>query len=494
MNFENQIAIGPEFFVKAKRDYADFYWAICREFGQNSMDCGSTRIDITIERPGDDTILTIVNNGDPMTKEVLVDKLLALGGTGKDFQNGSVGGFGRAKEILYFCHKEYRIESGGFLVNGSGAGYNICAADLHRQGTLSRIVLGGEHRNRLNESFRRFASYAQWSGEIYLNGEKLECNLHKGSPRKTYDWGTVYTNKSIPNRVIVRINGVPMFSEYTYFDRTVIVELSGPSSDVLTSNRDGLTGRYSDQFDRFLSDLIMNKSKALKSANPTYTKFSGAKYAHRKTEKVTVSARDIVGVRVSPTMQKSPAVFSGSQNLATGMVAPAEQKFQDLVTDTTSPYSPVSSNIAEEFVLKNETTLKIPDYYRPDSDSFCVYSRKLARIWGRLLLELHTLLEHESEFSVGFVFSDDCEAQHEVTNEYGTVYYINPAEIVQSSGSRSMKKRFKLTERGRLISIAAHEFVHGLGYSGHSEDFAAKYTEVVGHVLANTSKFAWCFK
>ena len=45
-----------------------------------------------------------------------------------------------------------------------------------------------------------------------------------------------------------------------------------------------------------------------------------------------------------------------------------------------------------------------------------------------------------------------------------------------------------------LLSIAAHEFVHGLGYGWHCENFAQKYTEVVGYVLADVKRFNWCFK
>ena len=56
----------------------------------------------------------------------------------------------------------------------------------------------------------------------------------------------------------------------------------------------------------------------------------------------------------------------------------------------------------------------------------------------------------------------EAEAQFE-EGQYGTVYYVNPVMVVEqwTSGSRSFRKRFKLTERDRLISIAAHEFVHG---------------------------------
>ena len=51
--------IGREFFAKAKADYADWRWSWVREISQNSMDCGSSRIDVTIERDGANTQIAV---------------------------------------------------------------------------------------------------------------------------------------------------------------------------------------------------------------------------------------------------------------------------------------------------------------------------------------------------------------------------------------------------------------------------------------------------
>lgn len=514
MNFANSISIGPEFFAKAKNDYASFTWALVREFFQNSIDApGSDQIDVTIATvEGNVTQMTVKNNGAPMSKEILVGKLLSLGGSGKGFQ-GTVGGFGKAKEVLYFCHKSYQIHTGDMLVQGSGAGYNLhegCPEVL--DGTQSTIVMDRNLTSSLVEDVKRFASYAQWDGAIVLNGERLDCKLKKGSPRREFEWGTVYTNKAIPHRVIVRVGGIPMFSHRTELDRTVIVELKGASVDVLTSNRDGLVYRYEDEFDTFLSDLITNKSKALKAQNPTYTHFSGAKFKASKENPERksggTSVRSIVG-DVQPVLAafvggpaSSPAIswVGAGESVVSGErlgVMPASSGVsRDLMAEAEElgPISPVSV-ISEEFVLKNETTMAIPAYYQPDSDQFGTYGRKLARMWGRLVLELHRMFELEREFAIGFVFSDDAEAQYEKTHEYGVVYYLNPAEVVEqkATSSKSFKKRFALTERDRVLAIAVHEFVHGLGFSSHNEEYAAKLTDVFARVMKERKRFNWCF-
>ena len=64
--------ISREFFAKAKADDADWRWSWVREISQNSMDCHSNRIDVTIERDGANTRIAVSNDGQPMTQDILV--------------------------------------------------------------------------------------------------------------------------------------------------------------------------------------------------------------------------------------------------------------------------------------------------------------------------------------------------------------------------------------------------------------------------------------
>lgn len=508
------IKIGPAFFAKEKNDYQNWRFAWIRELVQNGSDApGTDTIEFNFKFDGTHTIASCTNNGSPMTKNILVEKFLAIGESGKNFM-GTVGGFGKAKTLIAFTHDHYNIRTGTLEVDGEGAQYTLSEDHPYFHGTTTTVKMRGDETDKLLNEAKRFVAYAQWDGIVRINGTNYECDMRKGSPRKSYDWGTVYTNKTIPNRVIVRVGGIPMFSEYTSFDRTVIVELAGASVDVLTSNRDGLSGKYEDEFQEFLTDLITNKSKALKASSPSYTRFSGAKYAHRKTEAVKASARSIVGDTEPRTAKErlgtTIAAFVGGQNSPSssaggsgghvldssriGVAVQQTEEMSEVIERVVERRITPVSTIAEEFILKNDTTLKIPDYYRPDCDQFGTYSRKLARIWGRLMLELHRKYELETEFSIGFVFSEDAEAEHE-DGSYGTVYYLNPAKIVeqQASASKSFKKRFALTERNRLLSIAVHEFLHGLGFRYHDENFAAKLTDMMGQIMDDRKRFNWCF-
>ena len=122
------------------------------------------------------------------------------------------------------------------------------------------------------------------------------------------------------------------------------------------------------------------------------------------------------------------------------------------------------------------------------------YALKFLTIWTKLVQKTTEVLNRECEFSVGFVFSEDCEAQYEKGN-YGDVFYLNPSKVVtqSNSSSRSFEKRFKLTDRDQLIMLALHEFVHFMGYSSHDEVYASKLTDLAAVVMKNRKRFNSCF-
>ena len=63
----------------------------------------------------------------------------------------------------------------------------------------------------------------------------------------------------------------------------------------------------------------------------------------------------------------------------------------------------------------------------------------------------------------------------------------------QKFNSRSFRARFSSawTSRFEIMSLAAHEFVHGaFGIGQHTEDFAAKLTDVMTVMLTNIKDFS----
>lgn len=498
-----QITIGPEFFAKAKNDYADWVWAIVREYYQNSMDAKSSVINTYVDCVDGDTRLIVENDGLPMTEDILIGKLLSLGGSGKDFSGGSVGGFGKAKEILYYSHRSYVIESGEFRVDGCGAQYEIARGSFF-DGTRSTVIIDGDYVDPIKRAVHRFAEFAQWGGVLNLNGERLDCNHLKGSRRRDLGFGVVYTNKSGSNQLVVRIGGIPMFSQYCSCDRLVVVELSGRSNEVLTSNRDGLVYPYRGELSNFITELSVDRRSALRDNSPKYERFDGEKFVVNSKVSAT-PARGAASGGVRSNISEILAIYQGgdcgSSDVTVGgaSVGGVEAGGGASVGSVLGgvPFGVLERkfvDVGSEFVIKNESGLVIPSCYRPDSSSFSAYSYKLIRSWGRVLVRLHQLFDVGDSFAVGFLFGDS-EAQHEV-GPFGRVYYIAPAKIVEqkSSSSKSFKKSWKLTDRGRLITVAAHEFTHGIGYSRHDEDFSTRFTDIMGVVMDNRKFFNWCFK
>ncbi len=475
MTHSSQITIGPEFFQKAKNDYNDFYWALVREFVQNCVDCGSSNIGIEVVEYGDNTLMVVKNDGDPMTKEILTDKLLSLGSSGKEDRDvGSVGGFGKAKEILYFMHREYKIETGNYIVVGCGAGYSLGVSKSSVSGTRSTIIVEGDHVSELKDAVYKFCSFLQWNGVLSLNGEGIKTSLRKGSPRVEKSFGKVYTNRSFSHKLVVRMSGVPMYTDFITYDGCVVVELSSDSLNCLTSNRDSLKQGYRASLNEFVGQLSIDNRSAFRNVNPTYIHYRGNQVTgHQKTtptgsvnnddEEHKLKKFKVAVVKTSTFSEEKPPL-------------------DDNRTDG-------ESSLEFEFVVKNETSLVIPDHFLMENMS--KYSRSLANNWTRVLVELHRLFEVDGSFKVGFVFSEDCEAQFD-----NGMYLLNPAKIVEQkmSRSRSFSKMWKLTEKDRLIMVALHEFIHGIGHVYHDETYSSLLTDMAAIVMENRKRFAWCFK
>ncbi len=477
------VKIGPEFFKKIKLDYTDWKWALVREFAQNSCDAGSRNIVFTLTTDGAKTTLTVENDGRIMSEEILVGKLLALGGSDKDLGGATVGGFGVAKSLLYFCHDSYSIQSGNLQVIGSGADYELTtdAEFSYVDGTRSQIVLDGNLVDDLVSAIQKFIVLGQTACTIIINqplGTLTERpSLAKGSFRREFDFGKVYTNKTGPqNTVIARINGMPMFVKRTPFNRCVILELT--DSKVLTSNRDGLTGEANQQLTNFLTALVVDKRSALKNPVVTVTRYVG----NRLKAKSRYDDEDTNGESQSATeAQTQTAAFGAATNreLSTGSVN------WETVYERRSP-------LDFGIYIKNETSLKIPEYLLPES--FSKYGQRLIEIWSKIMVKMHEIQKDDAAFVVGFIFSEDAVAQYAKEDGEPAVYYLSPCEVIKQvcSESRSFKTRWKLTQRNHLLAIAAHEYLHKQ-YTYHDENYAAALTDLMAVVMENRKSFNSCF-
>ncbi len=531
------VRIGPEFFAKAKNDYRDWRWAIAREYLQNCIDApGCTEITITLEDVGHDmapwtTKLTVENNGAPMSKEILTGKLLSLGGSGKNCV-GAVGGFGKAKELLYFSNLDYEITTGNMRATGSGAGYDLIelAPGEELDGTRSVVTLEDKVALTIADQFRKFITLSQWVGTFRLKvtqGEFIDYDtqmaktpaptdevitdrLANGTSRKELTFGTVYTNTDRENVVVVRIGGTPMFTKNTGYKGCVVIELNGQSNKVLQSSRDALKYDYANELDNFMVDLTVNKRSALKDNRPQIeiTKFEGYKLKDVKASQYLPSLLDYKGgalVSSPETPGANPTIKIGGKeydvNTAQGHVAAALINLVRVTGSDGTLASPRETTyvreipVRPEFFLKNETGLKIPEIYTPNG--FSPYSKGLIWRWMGVLSTLADIYECTTPFAVGFLINEESTiAQYEKEGKE-RVIYIKPVDVIRHEGKTTiLKSKWSLTGHviWDLVSIAAHEFTHYLGYMNHDEDFAAKLTEVLAVCLRERSRIAKVFQ
>lgn len=533
-NHTHAVRIGPEFFAKAKNDYRDWRWAIAREYLQNCIDApGCTEITVTVEDVANDmapwtTRLTVENNGAPMSKEILTGKLLSLGGSGKNCV-GAVGGFGKAKELLYFSNLDYEITTGNMRVTGSGAGYDLVELPEELDGTRSVVTLADKVAKTIADQFRKFITLSEWAGTFRLKvvqgtaintdtqeaetpaptDEVITARLAKGKSRKELTFGTVYTNSDRENLVVVRIAGTPMFTKHTGYKGCVVIELNGQSNKVLQSSRDALKYEFDNELDNFMVELTVNKRSALKDNRPKIevTKFEGYKLKDKKANQYLPSLLEYKGgalVSSPETPGAAPTIKVGGKeyeaDTAQGHVAAALINLVRVTgADGTLPSPRETSYVREipvrpEFFLKNETGLKIPSIYTPDA--FSAYSRGLIWRWMGVLVTLADIYECTTPFAVGFIINEEgTVAQFEKENKERIVY-IKPVDVIRHETTTVLKPKWSLTGHviWDLVSVAAHEFVHYLGYMNHDEDFAGKLTEVLAVCMRERSRIAKVFQ
>jgi hypothetical protein len=476
MSFSHQVSIGPEFFKKAFYDYANRYWAFVREILQNSIDCGSNKIEIEVVGDGTLTSVRVRNNGTPMTKEILLEKLLSLGSSGKGF-TGTVGGFGKAKEILYFAHQQYSIHTGNHVVMGSGAGYNYNGQNPYVHGTESFVTWEDNVKDELLRAFRRYITLVSPEKGItfQVNGEKVRPSFGQGEyNRDLGDWSKVYTLKANKNLLLVRVNGVPMFTQECAYKHTVIIELN--SSKSLTSNRDGL--RYTPHTDltKFLAVLAVDKRTALVRENAEYIHYRGPHLGIKKGSK-EVSIQDFLDQMAG--VVACSTVFEGADH---ANVTPKLGILTDIKSEQADD-CPMTVN----FYIKNCLAKEVPDPFKPAT--FSDNSKWLVEAWARCLVKLHEDHRLDMPFSVGFIFDKETIAQCEQSQERGLVYFINPALLKGSVYGQ----RFKKKDRYTLLATAAHEFVHGgLKQGYHDEDFASSLTDTMAFIFKHMTEFNKC--
>jgi hypothetical protein len=139
MSDPRKVTIHKSFFKK-ERDgfYSDWFVAFWRELFQNSVDAGSENIRIYLDQkegrgsfgdfrndPPNVVRVVFSDDGRGMSYDVLDEVYFAIGNTTKTADDGSVGGFGRARLMTCFSQDRYSILTNDNFVVGEGGDFDI---------------------------------------------------------------------------------------------------------------------------------------------------------------------------------------------------------------------------------------------------------------------------------------------------------------------------------------------------------------------------------
>lgn len=488
--FQHNVTVPHEYFTKSKLEYQNWRFAFFRELIQNSVDAKSTEIQFFIEQDENTLYIRCVDNGKGMDKNILVNKLLCLGGSHKE--EGSVGGFGYAKTLLFFAHKNYTIQTKNFRVEGSGGSYNLFETENFIKGTDIFVSIPRneylDSKRHFERVLKEFLELSNFKTKVFLNNEKLK----KGHNSFDFSFETPIGELKFSDadehqsysELWVRVNGIPMFSQ-TVGDYDVkshfnaVIELNLKSTDVLTSNRDSLKNSAKSEFNKIFSSL-QNERSALKSENFEEIVLN-PKMIEQQPENFEVIDEQYSSSNFSSnsTLKEKNANSNGEKNIDKPTFSPFKKiktenekfiaKLQNIVKNIHNDSYPKNFHIS----LSNSNLT----YAQIKNELNKKRSAKLANDWITIVSSvLYSLssaefnIKHENgqfyfcnkPIHFGFCFSNNNLASNASNNESYRIL-LNPVKVIEKLNSMRNRK---------LIDLAIHEVTH-LFQESHNENFCS---------------------
>ncbi len=477
---EGTIKVPKGYFLKtAKADYQNYRKALPREFYQNSIDAGATKIGVTFNCLEDgDWKITVQDDGCGMDKNVLLNHLLVLGGSYHSTEK-SVGTFGVAKEILFLSWTKYRIHTQNWIVDGSGDEYTIQHTDVFFKGTLCEIFMPDLEFVEVQNQFRFVAELMETDCCIQVGKEIVFPKKKRGALLRRGDWFDVYftpSNNGCNSNVSVRVDGVWMFDKWVgEMPGSMIVEISKSSMETLTSNRDGLIQKYETEFSEFVRECISERESILRP-KPKYVrelhkgngKISMREFANSFENDIEDLGTEEGLAYIATAASETTGTSAGVLEERMGQLRKKSERssYFDMIREGAFiGYDPdfiVKRGEGEDVTRALETKL----------------FHKLVRTWTETVKQ--AMIDNEMfevNFRCGFDFGKETTASFESGPE-GWIFYINPRKVL-SGANHYQDLRLK----------AVHELSH-VNCDYHNETFV----DTLHSLLTNTWKSERIYK
>lgn len=470
----HQVVIPSSFFLnEAKHEYHDVQTRLVQELLQNSLDAGANRIVLTFSDSG----YVCDDNGRGMTQERMVNALLTMGGSVKD--SGATGGFGAAKKLLLFAHKEFSIHSNSTAVRGSGLNYQFVNNGVRTGTRVEATYANSSDFGSMEYNARRLLQKCNFSGRarIYVNGELFDDYVTARHAHTVEGVGEVFANKNRSegeNTVLVLHNGLYMFDRYIYgLNRKVVVMVSAPSTEVFTQNRDSFKGDVRNKFDAFISKLTVDKKSVVKPKPRKFVlegvdafvsyiakSFNITPAIQAAINQIRLNAGSYTAASLAEAIvakiESSPVASNGDRAIAASIVTFVRNNNANLQTDF-------------HFDLSDSSYRKVPAKYMPNVGM--PKFTNLAKTWKVCVREVLKANNLSQDFVIGFTFNSNAVATHQ-KKEGVSCYLINPESAEIDNGTKEERIM-------KVLTTAVHEVVHSQGCDQHDEEFVRKFHDLL---------------
>lgn len=438
-----EMRMGDEDYSSVKNEYQSWRVKWWREVIQNAVDAGAQNVKLSSVRQADGTYLvSCEDDGVGMDQPTFTDVFLVLkASTKRDDKGRNLGGFGEAKKLIVLPWIAWRISSRDRLYEGVGRSAKIYEAPM-RRGTKVEAVMGAgynEHTEAedairvLSKSYYPYVNftvngkpteaYFRPTQEVFRVGDKAVAYFVPGEAESYYH----VTARDSRNHGVLY-----MFSKWLEsksLGGTIIVELTGPSKDILTANRDGFRDTDIErELNKFINKAIVDTTSAFKSKNKLIEKvYEGTgkfKVKGTESEILNLAARQDPLKRKGTNRGNPSEVYEVDTNFVNnlvntlnsitqgesgeiGVVSPdSVRDYLDTRMTGTDQFENAVRLISwrpDFFVINEIPGFAIPSAFDPITMKPRV--RKIAKVWAELVRYALIQLDYSGEYGVGWIFS-----------------------------------------------------------------------------------------
>lgn len=509
-----QIGIGREFFTTALRDYGDWQEKWWREAVQNAVDAGATEVWCAVRDVDGAVEVTCTDNGGGMDEGTLLNKFLVLGGTSKVGSAGTTGGFGKAKELLVLPWLSWSVHTRSTIVDGSGIQYETRRADSYIDGTKLTVLMPRDQATHASAAMSFIGKCDIARVKFYVDGELVKAEFKSGEHIRDFaDSASLFHNKKKDGfcTLLVRANGIFMFGldVSSSVQGSLVLELTRPSVDLLTANRDGFRSTELRQaVSGFVNILAADTKSALrKKKGFIREKFKGTgKFSASSSElraelyfsegsvlpeKESLSDGQIQALKAclgrwqqhigSLSKDAEEASLAATPALASAMLSGLEMAGSTQVDAVIKQLS-----WEPDFFIVNEIEgFRVPKQFYPKSMSTRI--RQLLRYWAEVCRFILIQLGSQRSYGVGFIFDKNTGASY-IYEDGEHWLMLNPFGF-EDPEKESLLSLSSNDDLAWLYAAAVHECTHiadGIHY--HEEAFASAMTRNVAKTANRTKQ------